>query len=384
MSALRVAVYDLYWSTLGGGERVDGTIAEVLASEHDVTLLGPAPIDEVRTMERLGVDLRRCRHRRVCDDAEASAASADYDVFVNGTYLSTAINRAAIGWYYVHFPERPPSWRSWARHGAGVAGVRALRHPRLPKRLKDAQTAFDRRVRRTEFRPTYQHYLANSRFTAGWVERLWGVPCEVLYPPVPIEIAAGSKRPLVLNVGRFFDPRLGHSKRQLELIEAFATLDLAGWELALAGGCDAASREYALAARRAAVGRPIDVHVNARGDVVRRLFSEASIYWHAAGLGSDPERQPHQFEHFGITVVEAMAAGAVPLVFGAAGPAEIVRDGVDGHHWHDVAELAELTLALAGAPAERARLSANAQAHALTFSAARFADEVRALVRQES
>jgi glycosyltransferase involved in cell wall biosynthesis len=235
-------------------------------------------------------------------------------------------------------------------------------------------------VQRREFLPTYERYLANSRFTATWVQRLWNVPAEVLYPPVRPEVGPADKRPLVLNVGRFFDPRYGHSKKQLELIGAFDDMALDGWELALAGGCDAANREYALAVRRAAIGRPIQVHVNAAGEVVRRLFAEATIYWHAAGYGEDQERNPERFEHFGITVVEAMAAGAIPLVFGAAGPAEIVEHGVNGYHWRTFDELVDLTRRLAADPFERGRLMAAGHQRARQFSAARFAAELTALL----
>ena len=38
----------------------------------------------------------------------------------------------------------------------------------------------------------------------------------------------GPKRPLVVNVGRFFDPRFGHSKRQLDLVHVFDDLDVDG------------------------------------------------------------------------------------------------------------------------------------------------------------
>ena len=57
----------------------------------------------------------------------------------------------------------------------------------------------------------------------------------------------------------------------------------------------------------------------------------------------DAELHPERFEHFGIAVVEAMAAGAVPVVFAAAGPAEIVRHGVDGFHWKTLDELQSFT-----------------------------------------
>lgn len=386
---LKVAVYDLYWSTFGGGEQVDGTIAQVLAHDHDVTLLGPAPVDVDATRERLGVDLSACGYRQVFDDAGASEASADFDLFVNGTYLSTATNRAATGYYYVHFPGEVRTRRDRLRHHAGVAGVKALSLvPRLPYRLTEVQAAFDRRVERMEFVPTYQRYLANSEFTAHWVHELLGRRSDVLHPPVRPTVRPGDKQPLVLVLGRFFDPAYGHSKKQRELLETFAELhrsgELAGWRMAIVGGCDAANRDYALAVRRAAVGLPVEVHVNAPGSLVERLLGEASVYWHGAGYGEDEQRHPERFEHFGISVVEAMAAGAVPVVFGAAGPAEIVRDGVDGIHWRTLDELATATVALAADDAERRRLGAAAIERAADFSADVFAERLRALLATDA
>jgi glycosyltransferase involved in cell wall biosynthesis len=384
VTGLRVGVYDLYWSTLGGGEQVDGTIASVLVRDHDVTLLGPDPVDVERTRERLGVDLTGCAHQVVRDDEEASEASGDFDLFVNGTYLSRAVNRARLGWYYVHFPQVPPTRWDRARHWAGVAGVRLLSSSRLPARLTEVRAGFDRRVRREEFLPTYQRYLANSRFTADWVTRLWAVPSEVLYPPVRTTVGPGTKKPLILNVGRFFDPRFGHSKKQLDLVAAFRGMGLAGWDLSLAGGCDAANRDYALAAKRIArEDDSVHVHINAPGALVEELFATASIYWHGGGYGEDLRRHPDRFEHFGITVLEAMAAGAVPLVYAAAGPAEIVRDGIDGFHWRDLDQLVAYTRRLAEQPDERVALAAAGRERVAEFSTERFASQVGSLVHQD-
>jgi hypothetical protein len=41
----RIAVYDRYWSTYGGGEQFAGGIASVLSERYDVDLLGPQPVD---------------------------------------------------------------------------------------------------------------------------------------------------------------------------------------------------------------------------------------------------------------------------------------------------------------------------------------------------
>ena len=329
---LRVGVYDLYWSTLGGGEQVDGSIAQVLARDHDVTLLGPHAPDVDATMRRLGVDLSACGHRRVVDDAEASEASADFDLFVNGTYLSKAINRAPVGYYYVHFPGEVPTRSDQLRSRLGVAGVKALSlAPRLPHRLTEVQAAFDRRVARVEFVPTYTRYLSNSEFTASWVEQLWGRPSDVLYPPVRPSVQPGAKAPLILVLGRFFDPSFGHSKKQHELLETFRQLHrsgrLPGWRMAIVGGSDGANRDYALAVKRAARGLPVEVHVNAPGSVVEQLLGEASLYWHGSGLGEDPVRHPERFEHIRRTTPTGHRA---ITMFGHAGAGACDHKGGDG------------------------------------------------------
>ena len=50
----------------------------------------------------------------------------------------------------------------------------------------------------------------------------------------------------------------------------------------------------------------------------------ASLYIHPCGYGCYPGIYPERIEHFGITVVEAMGYGAIPLVYEWGGPAETV------------------------------------------------------------
>ncbi len=177
----------------------------------------------------------------------------------------------------------------------------------------------------------------------------------------------------------------GHSKKQLEMVRAFRALvgsgRAEGWELHLVGGCDTANREYFNDVRKAAIGLPIELHLNASGGVLEELVSTAALYWHAGGYGEDPQLHPDRFEHFGIAVVEAMSAGAVPVVFGAAGPAEIVHDGVDGVHWRTLEDLAERTAELIADPARRSELSAAARRRAGDFDREAFARRLHGIVR---
>ena len=54
---MKVAVYDRYWPTGGGGEMFAAGIAAALAGSHDVALLSHAELDRGWLGERLDLDL---------------------------------------------------------------------------------------------------------------------------------------------------------------------------------------------------------------------------------------------------------------------------------------------------------------------------------------
>jgi glycosyltransferase involved in cell wall biosynthesis len=226
--------------------------------------------------------------------------------------------------------------------------------------------------------------VANSAFSAEWVRRLWGRDAAVLHPPVTPQ-PRGTKEPIILHVGRFFPPGAGHSKRQADLVGAFAELghrfaDAAGWELHLVGGCDADGVAYLEQVRSAAVGLPVHIHADAPAHELRDLYGRASIYWHATGLGEDIDAHPDRFEHFGISTVEAMSAGAVPVVIAAAGQLEVVEDGVEGHHFTDLDELVARTAELIADPERLARMSGAAERRAARYGWEPFSAAVKAVV----
>ena len=228
----------------------------------------------------------------------------------------------------------------------------------------------------------YDALIANSHFTAGWVERLWQRPSTVLHPPVTMR-RGGAEEQVVLGVGRFFPRGRGHSKKQLELVQAFRALvdgGLTGWTLHLVGGCSDDGREYLRTVQREAAGYPVELHANASGAELDALYARASVYWHAAGLGEDQDADPDRMEHFGISTVEAMSAGAVPVVLGAGGLVETVRDGVDGLHVHDLDGFTRRTRELVADPARLAALSASAQQRARDFSLEAFDARLSALL----
>ena len=233
---------------------------------------------------------------------------------------------------------------------------------------------------------TYDLLCPISRFVAQWVKQSWGLEGEILYPPVDVsDLQPGKKRTIILSVGRFFPH--SHEKKFPEMIQAFAALsrqDLAGWELHLAGGVaqDSLSQDYYRRVQHLAEGLPVVLHPNVEYEKLRQLYSQATLYWHATGYGENEARHPERFEHFGITPVEAMAAGCVPIVLGKGGLPEIVEHDKSGFLWNTLDELKQYTVAAIADPALVSRLRAGAVGRAERFSEEQFADRLLKLVAQ--
>ncbi|MFN0090380.1 MAG: glycosyltransferase family 4 protein [Acidimicrobiales bacterium] len=233
-----------------------------------------------------------------------------------------------------------------------------------------------------EFLETYDRVVSNSEYTRSWVRELWGRDTGVLNPPVTPQ-PREAKTNTILSVGRFFDRTGGHSKKQLELVGAFRRLverGVTGWTYHLVGGCAPKDRAYLDEVRGAAEGLPVELHVDAEGAELRRLYGQAAIYWHATGLGEDDRLHPERFEHFGITTAEAMSAGAVPVVIGRAGQLEMLRDGIEGFHFADLDQLVARTETLVRNPALRSRMADAAALRAADYGPAAFAERLEALV----
>jgi glycosyltransferase involved in cell wall biosynthesis len=209
-------------------------------------------------------------------------------------------------------------------------------------------------------------------------------PIRIVAPPVAT--ASGGTGRLappyrIVSLGRFFEG--GHNKRHDVAIEAVRRLCDQGLaaELHLIGTLHSSTEHRAYYGRLKvqAAGLPVKFHPNAPRDRVERLLDEAHVYWHAAGFEIDTARTPEKCEHFGISIVEAMSAGCVPVVYAEGGPLEIVSEGQTGHLYRTIDELVGKTRSLLEDPDRWARLAAQAKAGAARFSDALFRDEWRRL-----
>jgi alpha-1,2-mannosyltransferase len=234
--------------------------------------------------------------------------------------------------------------------------------------------------------------MVNSSWTKRHIDELWSVDSNVVYPPCNVETLAQIPltRPRldragnavkkdkcalrVVSVGQFRP-----EKAQLMQIAAWNALKklssrsskIENAVLVFVGGCrDDADRERLADLKQSVkdleLEGSVEFHVDVSFDEVKRQLSRAVI-----GLHSMVD------EHFGICVVEYMAAGAVPIAHASGGPLfDIVRnqpDGITGLTATHVPEFAEaMERLLLMRRTERELIAARARERSKLFTEAKF------------
>ena len=218
------------------------------------------------------------------------------------------------------------------------------------------------------------HIVCNSHFTKSHIDPEFGVSSQVIYPAVTIRPLNLPKENLILSVGRFTTTL--HHKKQDALIRAFIELEsqLPGWELNLAGGTETGSETLLRQLQDQIQGHRIKLLPNITTQVLNQLYAQAKFYWHAAGYEENLTQSPQKAEHFGISIVEAMGHGAVPLAFAAGGPQEIITPA-SGQLWHTLPQLTDQTLALIKDDHQWQQLSTAAVNRAQFFTVDKFCHE---------
>ena len=385
----RIGIYNLWISGGGGSEKRTLVMAEHLSLRHLVFLIVGEGYPLAALQDYFRVDLsrievvrvksllpawvsRRTKGSKAVQNVTrliesrhaAQIRSLGLDVFMNNSWASNLPCPAPRGIYMCMFPHR--------RRDAAVASL----HERFRNRLLGmSQATLD----------SYAFITANSQFTRSWVQRIWGRDAEVMYsagepmgPPV-------KKERMIVHVGRFTDETRADCKHQRKMLATFRKLDdlrAQSWQLHFVGTVppDRASRKAAVELVRMARGYPVFFHFNASFTELRDLYRRASIYWHATGYGWPAEQYPERQEHFGLTTVEAMSAGVVPVVVNSGGQCESVTHGVSGYLWDDLDGLREYTRHLASDAVLQRQMSNQAISASGRFSRAQFVSRVEGLV----
>lgn len=209
----------------------------------------------------------------------------------------------------------------------------------------------------------------NSEFTKKCITTSWPTRVDFVHSPY-VELPRSvytypikKKEAYIVHIGRFFTQQ--HSKKQDVIIDTFIQLrtkypsDLKNWKLVLIGGIE--DQEYVRALHRKASGHPIEFYHDATRKTVLDWLTKASLYWHATGFGIDQLREPEKVEHFGISTIEAMSAGCVPVVINAGGQPEILGSELAECLWNTQNEWMHITHQLITNSAHRAKLGSIAR-----------------------
>src|SRR5258708_40256462 len=157
----------------------------------------------------------------------------------------------------------------------------------------------------------------------------------VIYPPVSLESRREDhpegKENIILHVGRFRVKSLVNDdyKKQGFMVDVFKKLvdqGLKNWTFQLVSSVKKKDEETFKKLKESVKDYPVEFYVNKTNHELFDLYNRAKIYWHASGYGEDIEMYPELAEHFGMSTVEAMGAGVVPVVINSGGQREIVTN----------------------------------------------------------
>ena len=336
---MKAAIFNPYWDTLGGGERYTATFAKALEIKGWQVDIQANDQNLVKKLdERFGISLA---NTTVVPDIKRGEG---YDLcfWLSDGSIPILHSRKNILHFQVPFTH--------------INGKTLLNKMKLI------------RINKT---------ICNSHFTKKFIDSEFGINSDVLYPPVSIdEIKQKRKENIILSVGRF--SQLKQAKRQDVLISTFRRLShrQKDWKLILAGGIEVGAEGYIQNLEREAKGYSIEIIKSPPYKQLLSLYGKAKIYWTASGFETDETENPEKVEHFGITVVEAMAAGCVPVAYDAGGHKEIITNQQDGYLWSDISQLQEITLNLINHSTEIKKISRKSISSSKRFSTNAFFQKV--------
>lgn len=311
---MRVAVAHDWLVSYRGGERVLASIlrefphAPVFTTVFDRKTFAGSPIADadIRTSFVDRLPFARKRHRGylpLMPIAVEQFDLSDYDVVVSSSHavakgVITGPDQLHVS--YVHSPMRY-AWdlqHQYLRHAGLERGLRSVLARWMLHKLRiwDVRTAHG-----------VDEFVANSRFIARRIKKVYGRDARVIYPPVDVDRFAlrSDKSDYYVTVGSL----VPYKKVDL-LVRAFG--ELKGHRLVVIG--DGPERRTV----EACAGKNVEILGFQPDEVVREYVGNARAFVFAAE------------EDFGIAPVEAQACGTPVIAFGKGGALETVVDGETG------------------------------------------------------
>ena len=312
----QIGVFCPTLNVYGGGEFVAVALANTLAQNNrNVVLFTNSEVDPKAIKNFFGERLHPSIKTVVQPTRFGSRGLADFYQTIIHSYIAKAkcdmfvdaFSNCVFPWTqvsYIHFPylNQHAFSKTFPYLGSPhLSQVGTVPHVMLEKNLID----YSKRL-----------VLANSYYTAGEIQKYSGKSVDVLYPPFSSSISKigktvskNSGENLVVTVSRLEPSKL------LERIPQIAAKTDKDIQFAVIGRlCNKAtlSNLQSLVKKLGLTDR-VKFYPNASAQTKIDLLKRAKIYLHTM-VG----------EHFGISIVEAMALGCVPIVHNSGGMTEFV------------------------------------------------------------
>ncbi|KAI8379157.1 uncharacterized protein BYT42DRAFT_567764 [Radiomyces spectabilis] len=162
--------------------------------------------------------------------------------------------------------------------------------------------------------------MVNSTWTKGHIDRLWHTTANIVYPPCDThrlgQLPLGKRKTRIVSVAQFRPEKdhLMQLRAMARMLEKYPQWESSSAELVMIGSSRNAGDEERIENLRKesvqlGIQNRVRFEINVSFDDLVSQFSEAKVGLHTMWN-----------EHFGIGVVEYMAAGLIPVAHNSAGP----------------------------------------------------------------
>lgn len=331
---MRVGVFIPTLNVYGGAEYVAVTIANTLARNyHKVILFTNKKISQQEMQKFLGKSLNPSIKCIVKHSLARPYYLLDFYQTIFRSYIFKlkcdmwidVYSRRIFPWTnisYIHFPFSRSQW--YRPKFPYLKSRRIIQVSALPYIIFEKNLVSEKG----------KLILANSRYTAEEIRTFLGKRAEILYPPIPPvyfsnnleNLAEKQRKNLVVTISRFSPPK------RLEKIPYIASLIGSDIKFTIIGrvyDSDTLKTLISLQKLTKKLGLTdrVKFFTNISESEMKEILRSAKVYLHTM-VG----------EHFGISIVQAMAMGCIPVVHDSGGPKEFVPEYLRYRTIHEAAE----------------------------------------------
>lgn len=366
---MKILFYEWALHDIGGGQKFNCKIIEHLSKNHVIDVLTLFPVSKKRLESYYSVDLSKTRIINLYDSSKihqtllkllvskkVSKMSSKYDLFYNAETQESIKPQAKHNIMYCHFFEP-----KWYRPAKGFFDFFKLTGIYLLKTLQK------------NYAKKYKIYC-NSLYTQKCLKKLWKVDAEVLYPPVDIpKQRLFKKQNLIVSVGR-----LTPDKSYDFIIKLFKQMlknsVIKNYKLLICGKIY--NSDYLKKLKQLSKDNFIEFKTDLTNKQLKSIYKKSKIFIQAKGLNINEKKYPGFLEHFGMTTIEAMSYGCVPVVLNKGGYKETVENNRSGFLFDSEDEAIEKLKLLVKNEKLRKDMSKQAVKRAKKFSLQRMQREI--------